>query len=367
MKVILAGGGTAGSVMPLVAIASELKQQKSDTEFLFIGTRKGEPEKEILENYDIPFVPILSGKFRRYFDLRNILDVFLVIIGFFQSLQIISKFKPDLILGAGGFVQLPVCWAGWLLGRKIIIHQQDFRPSLANTLVKRLADKITVNFEKSISDFPLNKTVWTGNPVRTDIWSGDRERAYETFNLKKDKPVVLITGGGTGALTLNKIIYESLLKLLEFCQVIHLTGQGKGVNMESYFTKTDDEMKSFIAENYHQYEFIRDEMKDALAVADLIVSRAGLSALTEFSVLGKAVILVPLPHTHQEENADYFGQKEAAVVIYQENLTPSILVNKIKELLDNRELLNNLSINIKQIIKPDATNRLVEQILHLFV
>lgn len=367
MKIILAGGGTAGSVMPLLAIATELKKQKQNTEFLFIGTRKGEPEIKILENYNIPFKPIFAGKFRRYFDLRNIMDIFLVIIGFFQSLQIISKFKPDLILGAGGFVQIPVCWAGWLLGRKIIIHQQDFRPSIANTLVKRIADKITVNFEKSIGDFPLNKTVWTGNPVRPDIWLGDRKRAYKTFNLKKGKPVVLITGGGTGALALNKIIYESLLKLLEFCQVIHLTGPSKGVNMESYFTKTDDEMKSFIAENYHQYEFIREEIKDALAIADLVVSRAGLSSLTEFSVLGKAVILVPLPHTHQEENADYFGQKKAAIIIYQENLSPSILVNKIKELLDNRELLYNLSVNIKQIIKPDATNRLVEEILHLFV
>lgn len=367
MKIILAGGGTAGSVIPLLAVATELKKQKPDTEFIFIGTKKGEPEKRILENYNIPLTAIYAGKFRRYFDLRNIVDVFLVIIGFFQSWQIISKYKPDIILGAGGFVQLPVIWAAWVLRKKILIHQQDVRPSLANILTYSFANKITVTFEKSLARFPASKAILTGNPVRPEILEGNRERGNYLFNLKKDKPVILVVGGGTGAWSLNKIIYEALPQLLPFCQIVHSTGKGKYLDVKLWFPKADEKLQSLLSQNYRQYEFIKEEMKDALAVADLVISRAGLAALSEFSLTGKSVILVPLPESHQEENADYFEEKNATIVIHQANLSPSILVNKIKYLLDNQGLLTKLGENIQKMIRPDAAKNIVAEIFRLFV
>jgi len=365
MKVILAGGGTAGSVMPLLSIATELKKQKQDTEFLFVGTKRGEPEQKILENYNIPFTSIYSGKFRRYFDLRNITDIFLIIIGFFQALQLISKYKPDVILGAGSYVQLPVIWAGWILRKKILIHQQDVRPSLANVLTYNFANRITVTFEKSLARFPASKTVWTGNPIRPEILEGNKDRGYYLFNLKKHKPIILIVGGGTGAWGLNKIVYEALPQLLSICQIIHSTGKSKGLDVKIWFPKADEKLQKLLSENYHQFEYIQEEMKDALAVADLVITRAGLAALTEFSILGKPLIIVPLPESHQEENADYFEEKSAAIVIHQTNLSPSILVNKIKYLLENRGLLNKLSESINKMIKPEAAKNIVEQILNL--
>lgn len=352
MKIILTGGGTAGSVIPLLAIAAQIKKQNPDAQFLFIGTKKGQPEKELAEKYNIPFTSIHGGKLRRYFDLRNIIDIFLIIIGFFQSLFIISKFKPDIILGAGGFIQVPVIWAGKFLGKKIIIHQQDLKPSLANKLTSCYADKITVTFEKSLNDFKKEKTVLTGNPVRKKILNGDKEVAYKTFNLNKNLPVILFVGGGTGALGLNIIIEKALPKLVEFCQIIHLTGKDKKVG-------------DFNHENYHPYEFLKDEMKEALTVADLIVSRAGMSALTEFSVLGKPIILVPLPKSHQEENALFFSQNRAANVIYYTDLKSELLTEKIKSLLNNKEEINILSENIKKIIKPEAAQSITSEIFKL--
>jgi len=365
MKILLTGGGTAGSVIPLLAIATELKKQKPETEFIFIGTKKGEPEKKILENYDIPLKSIYSGKFRRYFDLRNITDIFLIIAGFFQALQLILKYKPDVILGAGGYVQLPVIWAAWVLRKKILIHQQDVRPSLANVLTYNFANRITVTFEKSLARFPASKTVWTGNPVRPEILEGNKDRGYYLFNLKKGKQTILIVGGGTGAWSLNKIVYEALPQLLSFCQIIHSTGRGKGLDIKTWFPKADEKLQNLLSENYHQFEFIKEEMKDALAVADLVITRAGLAALTELSILGKPLIIIPLPESHQEENADYFEEKNAAAVIHQANLSPSILVNKIKYLSDNQDLSTKLSENIKKMIKQEAAENIVQEIFNI--
>ena len=352
MKVILSGGGTAGSVMPLLAIYSEIKKQRGDTEFLFIGTRKGEPEKKILSSYHIPFRPIFGGKLRRYFDLRNISDILLILIGFIQSIYIILKFRPDVVMGAGGFISVPVIWAAWVLQKKIIIHQQDIKPSLSNILTMNLAHKITVTFERSLRNFPAGKTIWTGNPVRSDIIEGNRQRAYERFALKPDIPLVLIMGGGTGALSVNTIVNQALPELIKFCQIIHLTGVGKKVT-------------GIASEQYQQFEFLEEEMKDVLVAADLVVSRAGLSVLTEFSILGKPVILIPLPKSHQEENAEYFSEKGAAKVIHQKNLSPRILVSKVKELLNDKAALNILSSKIGKMTKPQATAMIVEQIFNL--
>jgi len=352
MKVIFAGGGTAGSVMPLISIYSEMQSQYPDTEFLFIGTKKGIPERILLNKYEIVYTSVNCGKLRRYFNIRNISDIILIILGFFQSLIKIFQFKADIIIGAGGYISVPVIWAGWFLRKKILIHQQDIVPSLSNKLTKNLADKITVTFERSLNDYPIEKTVWTGNPVRSDIKSGNKERAYKKFGLNSDLPTILFAGGGTGAASLNFIINQSLPSLVNFTQVLHLTGKGKQV-------------AGIISKHYHQFEFLEDEMSDAYAVADVIISRAGLSVLSEFSILRKPVILVPLPNSHQEQNAEYFGEKGAAIVAYQHNLSPTILVNKIKELLGNTTAQEQLSESIGDIIKENAERSIVNEVIKL--
>ncbi len=352
MRIVLSGGGTAGSVMPLLAVYEEIKKRNIKSEFLFIGTKSGEPEKRILQGKQIKFRSIYGGKIRRYFDIKNIIDIFYTFIGFLQTLAILFAFKPDVIMGAGGYISVPVIWAGWVLRAKIIIHQQDIKPSLSNILCVNLAHLITVTFKKSLSSFPRSKTIWTGNPVRSDIFQGDLNKAKEIFQLNDHQPVLLVMGGGTGAMNLNTLVNQALPELLDICQVIHITGRGKRVS------GTD-------RSNYHQYEFLTSEYIHALRCSNIVVSRAGLSALTEFVSLKKPVVLVPLRNSHQEINAQYFAEKNAAVVIEQDNLSPKILVAKIKELLADENSLAILSDNIAGMMKVNAQSIIVDQIIRL--
>lgn len=352
MKILLAGGGTAGSVSPLIAVYEYLKGVEQDAIFVFIGTKNGYPEKEMLRGTTMNFIPITAGKMRRYFDAKNIIDFFKIFIGFIQSLMIMFREKPDLVIGTGGYVQVPVIWAAWVKRIKILIHQQDISPSLSNILCLNLADKITVSFEKSLRDFPSQKTVWTGNPIKTDRLHGSPEAADQTYDLEKNAPVVLITGGGTGALGLNTIVNQSLPDLIKICQVVMLTGQGKKV-------------KGIDHHRFKQFEFVKDGMNDLLARADLVISRAGLSTISELSALGKLSILVPMPNTHQEKNAVYLAEREAAIVINQLNLSPTRLVQKVEQALNDKNLSERMSQNMSKIMKKDAASQIGQEIINL--
>jgi UDP-N-acetylglucosamine--N-acetylmuramyl-(pentapeptide) pyrophosphoryl-undecaprenol N-acetylglucosamine transferase len=355
MKVILTGGGTGGSVSPLLAIAEEIKKNYPETKFLFIGTRRGLPEKEMIKNYNFEFCQIFSGKLRRYFSWQNFLDIIRLKIGFWQSLFILRNFKPDLIIGAGGYVSVPVVLAGWFLKIPSIIHQQDIIPSLTNKILAPFAKKITVSFEVSLNDFPKNKTVLTGQPMRKFILNGDRKRAIQRFNLEENLPTLLVLGGGTGALFLNNLIWKILPELTKFSQIIHLTGKGKS---------QIPNFKSQIP-NYHLYEFLTEEMADAYAVADLVISRAGINVLSELSVLGKPAIIIPIPDSHQEANAKYFAEKNAVVVLNQKKLDEEKLLKEIKFLIENKDLREKLSKNIKKIMPPKGEEKIVNEILNL--
>jgi len=360
MRILLSGGGTMGSVSPLLAIAEKIKEKEDVVNFLWLGTKKG-PEKKIIEKNNIIFKSIYGGKFRRYFSFKNFIDPLLILIGFFQSFFILLKFKPDIILTAGSFVSVPVVWAGWFLNIPSIIHQQDIRKGLANKLMTPFAYRITVTFEKFLKEFPSHKVVWTGNPIREELKVKSEklelEEIKKIFNLEKDLPTLLVMGGGTGALELNKLVVQALPKLLKFCQVIHLTGRNKN----SKFQILDSELKN----RYHSYEFLTEKMKYAYLVADLVVSRAGMGTLTELSVLAKPAIIIPIPNSHQEENANFFKKHQAAIMLSQINLTPEKLTEKIKKLLQNKEKLVSLSENIHKLIKADAAEIIIEEIFKI--
>ena len=354
MKIILAGGGTGGSVTPLLAIVQELRKQKPEIGFLFIGTRKGVPEKDLVRAQGIQYKSIFSGKLRRYFSLRNCIDPFLILFGFIQSFFIILRFKPGAIVSAGGFVCVPVAWAGWLLRIRIFIHQQDIIPGLANKLIAPLAKKITISFEKSLNDFNKTKTVLTGNPVRSWILKGHRQAAVKRFNLEDNLPTLLVIGGGTGAKKINEIIIKIVPELVKFCQIIHLTGQKQG-QMSN--------VKCQMSERCHQYEFLKQDMSDAYAAADLVISRAGMGVLTELSVLGKPTILIPIPDSHQESNAKYFVDQKAVILMNQKDLTPEILLNKIGSLVSSADQRAILSLNISKLGHLNAAQKIARIVL----
>ncbi|MFA4940975.1 MAG: UDP-N-acetylglucosamine--N-acetylmuramyl-(pentapeptide) pyrophosphoryl-undecaprenol N-acetylglucosamine transferase [Patescibacteria group bacterium] len=355
IKILFTGGGTGGSVSPLLAVFDELEsykvhkvESKKEFEYLWVGTRFG-PEREMVEKAGIKFIAISSGKLRRYFSIHNFLDPFKIIAGFFKSLLIISRFRPDLIMTAGSFSSVPIIWAGWLLGVKILVHQQDVRPGLANKLMAPFANVITVAFEESLKYFG-KKAVCTGNPCGfpIDNFRLTNDKIFKKFGLKKDLPVVLIVGGGTGAEGINKLVWGSLDELTKISQIVHITGKNK-------IKDKKEKIK-----NYLLFDFVEhDKLMLIMKMADLVVSRAGLGFLTEIYFLAKPAILIPMPDSHQEDNARVFSEKKGAIILDQIELTPEIFSSKIKDLLNNEKLRYELGNNAGKVMKRGANEEII--------
>lgn len=360
MKILLVGGGTGGPVAPLLAIAEEIKKEHPKTKFLFVGSNEG-PAKIMVENAGIDYVNIIAGKWRRYFSIKNFLTVFQVIIGFFQSLKIINSFKPDCIVGAGGFVQVPIIWAGFLKKIPSLIHQQDIVPGFANRLCQLPAKKITVCFEATAKDFishlglfykkqHADKVIVTGNPIRLNLKEQDKKSALKHFNLNESLPVLFVIGGGSGAEFFNSLIKKSMPGLAKTVQILHATGLKKIVDIKN--------------ENYHSFEFIKNA-GEAYAASDIVLCRAGLSTMAELSYLKKVAIVVPIPGSHQEYNASFLYSQKAAVVLSQERLNPENLLQLIKKIIFNHELQKVLQKNIEKIMPHNATKKISNLIIKL--
>jgi len=343
-KILLTGGGTGGSVTPLLAVADELGWEKF--EYLWLGTRRG-PERQMVEREKIKFIPIVSGKLRRYFSLATFFVPLFVLIGFIQSFFIILKLKPRVIISAGSFVSVPVVWAGWILRKKIIVHQQDVKAGLANRLMSLFAHVITVTFKQSLNDYG-RKARWIGNPTRMQNAERGMQSDNKFFNLKSSLPVLLVLGGGTGAVFINNLVAESLPQLTKICQIIHVTGKGKQITLTKNYPY------------YYPYEFLNTgQMAEAYQAATVVVSRCGMATLSELSYFGKPAILIYLPG-HQEYNARVFEEESAAIVLDQPVLDKSFFVKNVKNLLSDTNRQTQLSANIKKVIKKGAAAELAK-------
>lgn len=358
MKILLVGGGSGGPVSPLLAVADEIKKHHPKAEFLLVGTKHG-PELQMAEKAGIPFARISAGKLRRYFSVKNLFSLFITFVGFLQALRLIKCYRPGCVFGTGSFPQVPVVWAAWFLRVPVVLHQQDVYPSLANRLCQVVSSKITVTFAPSLTDFSSSiglfykrkredKVVLTGNPFRERLSHGSKEKAQKEFPLRDDLPTLLVLGGGTGADFFNNLILKSLPQLSKVVQIIHSTGRGK--------------YKTAAGENYHPYEFISN-MADAYAAADIVLSRAGLSTLTELSNLKKLSIIVPMPNSHQEYNAEYIYDKKAAAVFDQSSLTPENFLQFIRRLLVEGEIQRQLKDSMAGIMPKGANTKIAEIIL----
>ena len=358
MRILMVGGGSGGPVSPLLAVAEHIKLKHPQSTFLFVGTYKG-PERDMVEKAGFEFKAIISGRLRRYFSYKNFFSPFLLFVGFFQSFFVLAKFKPNAVFGAGSFVQVPLLWAAWFFRTPIVIHQQDVVPSLANRFCSWIAKRITVTFPGSTGDFssgfglffhkPSSKVQVTGNPFLERLRKTDREEALRKFNLHPHLPVLLVFGGGTGAQSLNTMVQNALPALTSVVQVLHISGNSK--------------FKDYKYENYHQYRFLTN-MQDAYAVADVVLARAGLSTITELSNLGKVSIIVPMPQSHQEQNAKLLAEHGAALVIPQQKLNAEILVRIIRQLLVDGRLQKEIEKNIKNIMSHSATQKVSDTIIH---
>ncbi len=348
--ILLVGGGTGGSVSPLLAIFDELSK---DYDFFWIGSRKG-PEKEMVNKEGLEFYPIFSGKLRRYFSWQNLIDPIFIIFGFVQSFYLLIKKRPVLVFSAGSFVAVPVGLAAWLLKIPQIIHQQDVKPGLANKILAPFAKKITVTFRSSLKDYG-KKAVHTGNPTRKKFLSSgyaftekiSKREAYHKLGLNPELLTVLILGGGTGAVWLNNLVEKTIADLANFCQVIHLTGKGKKTSIKEQ-------------KNYRAFEFLDlFGMLKVFSIANIVISRCGMGVLSELCAMRKPSILIPIPNSHQEDNAREFAVKNAAIVLKQGDFKTFEFVDQVDNLLHDNDLQNSLSKNIATIMPQNANQNVI--------
>lgn len=331
-KIVLTGGGTAGHVIPNLALLPNLYAEGWTAEY--IGSKTG-IEKRLVEARGIPFYGIPSGKLRRYFDWKNFTDPFRVVCGLFVAWKILGKLKPNLVFSKGGFVAVPVVFAAKLRGIPIIIHESDLTPGLANKLSIPCAKIVCASFEETVIHLPAAKAVVTGAPIRVELFSGDQQKGESYLRFEKAsegeiyKPILLIMGGSLGSRILNQVVRSVLPALLERFKVAHICGQG-GLDSTEMTTM-----------GYRQFEFIGSELPDVLAAADFILSRAGSNVLFEFLALQIPHLLVPLSKTasrgDQILNAKAFEAKGYSRVLLEENMDGLKLVQELDALKLNAD------------------------------
>ena len=351
MRVLLAGGGSGGSATPLLAVAAELRRREPDLALLYVGTRDG-PEIQLAAAEGLPYVAVAAGKLRRYWSGRNVTDVFRVAAGLAESLRLVGRFRPDVGFGAGGFASVPPLAATALAGTPILVHQQDVLPGLANRLLVPFARRITVAMPQTLSSFPASRTRLRGNPVRPSVLEGDPRR-ITALGLEPETPLILVTGGGTGALGLNRIVAQAAPELTTFSQVLHLTGRGRGVPAGA------------AGRRYVQREFLVDEMPHVLAAATVVLTRAGMGTLSELAALGKPSVIVPMPASHQEANAAAFAERGAAIVCHEGALTAARLVTVLRDLVADPPRGRALGGAMSRVMPADATGRLADEVTTL--
>lgn len=324
-KIVLTGGGTAGHVTPNIALMPKLKEL--GYEIHYIGSKEG-IERKLIENLDIPYYPIETGKLRRYFSLKNFTDPFRVLKGGNQAKKIIKELKPNIIFSKGGFVSVPVVKAGQKTGTPVIIHESDLTPGLANKLSFSSASKVCCNFPETLQYLPADKAVLTGSPIRAELLSGSAQKGQEICGFNDSKPIIMIIGGSIGAGPINDAIRGILPELLRQYQIVHLCGKGK----------LDESLLG--REGYKQFEYISEELPHIYAMADMVISRAGANSICEILALKKPNLLIPLSakasRGDQILNAKSFENQGFSNVLFEEDMTDCSLIDAIEHVYNNR-------------------------------
>ncbi|MCG7339625.1 undecaprenyldiphospho-muramoylpentapeptide beta-N-acetylglucosaminyltransferase [Staphylococcus sp. ACRSN] len=327
-KIAFTGGGTVGHVSVNLSLIPTAIEEGHET--FYIGSKNG-IEREMIESQlpEVKYHAISSGKLRRYISLENIKDIFKVLKGVLDARKVLKKEKPDLLFSKGGFVSVPVVIAAKSLKIPTIIHESDLTPGLANKISLKFAKKIYTTFEDTLQYLPKDKADFVGATVREDLKTGDKNRGYQLTHFTNNKKVLLVMGGSLGSKKLNEIIRQNLDTLQESYQVIHLTGKGL----------LDQSLKD--KEGYTQFEFVKDDLTDLLAITDTVISRAGSNAIYEFLTLKIPMLLIPLgldqSRGDQIDNAKNFESKGFGRTIPEDKLTEEDLKQQLFEIEQNRD------------------------------
>jgi UDP-N-acetylglucosamine--N-acetylmuramyl-(pentapeptide) pyrophosphoryl-undecaprenol N-acetylglucosamine transferase len=346
MKIIFTGGGTGGHVIPNLAVIAALRKIKPRTEIVYIGCRDS-IEEQLTKEAGLKFFAISSGKLRRYFSLRNLTDVAKIPVGILQALRLLRRIKPAAVFAKGGYVSVPTAVAAGILKIPLIIHESDATFGLATRIAARFASKICISFPASKL---TEKIILTGNPIRQN---GNALRGKKFLKFGNRKPIVLITGGSSGASFLNRLVEISARDLVRKVNLVWITG-GQVTKLLKF-------------PGLRAFNFLNKEYLDVLAASDLVISRAGANAIMEIAAAGKPSLLIPLPKDgsrgDQILNAQFFRKAKAAEVIHQETLTAEEFKETILKLLKNKKQLSQMSASALQLSPKDSAQKIAKIIL----
>lgn len=374
MRIVLTGGGTGGHLFPLVAVSRKINElakegNLGEAEIYYLGPEPFLESSLEREEMNFHHSILITGKWRRYWSIKNFVDIFKILAGFLEALWKLLVIMPDVIFSKGGYGSVTTVLAGWLYRIPIILHESDSVPGLANRLMATFATFIAVSWNETAKYFPREKTYFTGEAVRDAFFEEPKEKERALLHLTENMPTILILGGSQGAQKINDIILDILPNLLNMYQVIHQTGDE---NYNSVFNESRVILKEMTKEQatlYHPVNFmVEPEYIAAIHSADLVISRSGAGSIFEIAASSKASILIPItnsPNDHAKRNAYIFSDGGRAEVIEESNLTPNLILSVISGILNNPEKKKKMEALAKEFATPNAAKLIAQALINL--
>ena len=361
MRIIVSGGGTGGHIYPALTILRAIEERAPGTEFLYVGTRHG-LESDIVPKEGIPFATVELQGFERHISLVNVKRAGLALMGVGRAMRIVKRFRPDVVIGTGGYVCGPVLLAASIHGIPTLIQEQNVVPGVTNRLLSHFVTRIAAGVPEAAKHFPSKKVTCTGNPIRKNVMTARRDDGLKAFGLDGKKPIVLVSGGSRGARSINRAMIGVLQKAADRPEVqfLHVTGK---LEYDDVIHRLSDAGVNLEKSAHIQVKPYLYNMPEALAVADLAVFRAGAIGLAELTARGIPSILVPYPYAaenHQEHNARAVMAAGAARMILNKDLTEESLGQALEELLEDPEKLKQMAIASRSLGKPEAAGEIAD-------
>ena len=368
MRVLISGGGTGGHIYPALTIARTIAGLTKSCEILFVGTKQG-LEADIVPKEGFDFATVDAAGFERKLSLSNLRTIYKTLAGLGQAIGILRRFRPDVVIGTGGYVCGPVLLMASLMGIPTMIHESDVIPGVTNKILARFVKKVTVGYAEAASGFggSATKVVATGNPIRDEVMSATRSKGLEALGLKAGVLTVLVAGGSRGARSINNAMIDVHRRFAgqQTIQILHITGQNEYNNVVGLIDQAGIDIAKTGNIIIKPYLY---NMPEALAAADIAVFRAGAIGLAELTARGIPAILIPYPYAaanHQEHNARAVEQHGAAIVISDKDLTGLCLADTIESLRGAPEKLQSMADASRRLGRPDAARTIAELAINL--
>jgi UDP-N-acetylglucosamine--N-acetylmuramyl-(pentapeptide) pyrophosphoryl-undecaprenol N-acetylglucosamine transferase len=362
MRIIFAGGGTAGHINPALAIANFILKRRPDSEFLFVGTKRGLEGRLVSEaGFDIKFIDVAGLDRKRLW--RNFSAARKMILSFIESKKIIKNFAPDIVIGTGGYVSGPVLYAAHRFRIPTIAHESNAVPGLTTKFLANFASRVTLGFSEASEFLPRAKTIATGNPIRPELLMAERRAARKNLNLD-ERPFLLLFGGSLGAERLNQVFADFVADRAKDGKFQILMCAGTAERADFIKRKIDVASPDFEKSGAIKIVPYISDMASALAAADLVVSRSGAVSVSEIAALRKPSILIPSPNVtnnHQERNADVLAKVGAAIKIMEDNLSPKSFKATIDKIFDKSETLEKMTAALENLPKNNAFEKICDR------